>query len=204
MIWILLCKYAFPRTSSYLHQNRGRKRTRNLSLYSTRAPDLCLCFMLLLVFFFATWCGVRSKSEMESKTSKCPAGYWRDVCLTPFIFIIHRQHTNKKLSRIVVNSRNRLSLSLSHRLCSEMHFSPTRNSSLRVSVYVFKLYLDHQNVCNLFCLRCCCCRLLLGWFFDWWGEWHWPWQCVYAATDNCRHFHVALFSWRENFLFIFF
>lgn len=104
-------------------------------------------FMLLSCFLFAICCGVRAKSEMESQ---CPAGYWRDVCLTPFFLLRQTAHNQGIIANYCEVARPFETLFGFVAKCSSAQHCTRRRRFVFHSTYVFQTYLNRQNVCNLY------------------------------------------------------
>lgn len=144
--------FAASRFSHFISfTSNNRERTRNLSLCSSSALDLCLCSWNL----WLEWC-----ESFANFFFSVPAGY-ASVFL-PFFFCASA-HYQSPLSRNVFKSRDALTA------------SPLRNAvfplclALRRFVCVFftfcRNYLDREKCLQFVYLRylfCCC--LLSGWF----------------------------------------
>lgn len=119
---------------------------------------------------------IRAREPRGEWDGTCPAGYARYSL--PFFFCRSTTSTPSK-----------------HINASYCKFAKIYNSAAtctRRFVYFFVLFFSSNlswsrkmfAIC-LFELFCCC--LLSGWLLTGGkGEWHWPWQCVFAATDNYR------------------
>lgn len=190
MIWIL-CKYIFPLTLFCLHQIIEPGRRPGIYRCVRRAPWIYVCihktehkiYAASRVFLqnFVVWERVRWNRNARQDIE--------EMSVLPFFISVDSTQSR--------NYRELLWSCFAKRFGFVTKFSSALRCTRRFVFHSTFSNLSRSPKCLQFvCLRCCCC-LLLGW----WGEWHWHWQCVYAATDNCRHFHVDLCSWRERFFF---
>ena len=150
----ILCKYVFFDASRFSHfisfTSNNRERTRNLSLCSSSALDLCLCSWNL----WLEWCESFANFFFL---------YPGRICECSYPFFCAPAYYQSLLSRNVFKSRDALTA------------SPPRNAvfplclTLRRFMCVFftfcRNYLDREKCLQFVYLRylfCCC--LLSGWF----------------------------------------